>query len=354
MISASDRQLAVSLIREAVEAGAREFLACKVLNLSQRTLQRWRNQEACEDQRPHAKRQPPANKLSHLEQQQIVTTINQPEFKSLPPSQIVPRLADQGTYLASESTFYRVMHNHNLQHHRGRSAKPTSKPLTSHRATSPNQVWMWDITWLAGPLKGYYFYLYLVLDLFSRKIVGWEIWDEESAEHASKLIHKAVLSEKCLTRKEPLVLHSDNGSPMKGSSLLETLYSLGITPSRSRPRVSNDNPYAESVFRTCKYRPEYPTNGFESLQKAREWVLLFVRWYNTEHCHSGLNFLTPNQRHQGLATQIFEKRQQVYEAAKAQNPNRWSGNTRNWSLEEEVWLNPEKVLPIQDGQKSIN
>ncbi len=209
---------------------------------------------------------------------------------------------------------------------------------------------MWDITWLAGPVKGFYFYLYLVIDLFSRKIVGWEIWEEESAEHASQLIHRTVLSEQCLIRKSPLVLHSDNGSPMKGSSLLETLYSLGITPSRSRPRVSNDNPYAESIFRTCKYRPEYPTNGFENIHKAREWVLRFVHWYNAEHCHSGLNFLTPNQRHQGLAKQIFEKRQQVYEAAKALHPTRWSGSTRNWSLEEKVWLNPEKVKPIQAGQ----
>jgi putative transposase len=354
MISAPDRQLAVSLIQEAVEAGARERLACKELGLTQRTLQRWRSHGVRGDQRPDAKRQSPVNKLSDLEQQQIIEVINQPEFKSLPPSQIVPRLADQGTYIASESTFYRVMHKHELQHHRGRSTSPTSKPLTSHCATSPNQVWMWDITWLPGPVKGLFFYLYLILDLYSRKIVGWEIWEEESAEHASQLIRRTVLSEQCVIRKTPLVLHSDNGSPMKGSTLLETLYSLGITPSRSRPRVSNDNPYAESIFRTCKYRPEYPTKGFDDRDAAREWVLPFVRWYNTEHRHSGLNFLTPNQRHQGLAEQIFEKRQQVYEAAKAMHPNRWSGNTRNWSLDEQVWLNPEKTARIQAEQKSLN
>jgi putative transposase len=354
MISASDRQTAITLIQEAVQAGARERLACRELQLTQRTLQRWRSERSpSEDQRPHAKRQLPSNRLSVSEQQQIMEVIHRPEFKSLPPSQIVPRLADQGTYIASESTFYRVMHNHKLQHHRGRSTRPISKPVTSHCATAPNQVWMWDITWLPGPVKGLFYYLYLILDLYSRKIVGWEIWNEESAEYASQLVRRAILTEQCAVRKDPLILHSDNGSPMKGATLLETLYSLGITPSRSRPRVSNDNPYAESIFRTCKYRPEYPAKGFESRDEAREWVLRFVRWYNTEHRHSGLKFLTPEQRHKGLAEQIFENRQQVYEAAKAKHPDRWSGDTRNWSLDDQVWLNPEKASVIQVEEKQI-
>lgn len=355
LISVPDRQLAIKLIHEAVQAGARERLACKELNLTQRTLQRWRKAGALsEDQRPHANRKSPAHKLSDEEKQQIIKVVNKPEYKSLPPSQIVPRLADEGIYLASESTFYRVMHEQKLQHHRGRSTKPVSKPLTSHRATEPNQIWMWDITWLPGAVKGLFYYLYLILDLYSRKIVGWEIWKEESAEYASQLIRRTVLSEQCVVRKKPLVLHSDNGSPMKGAMLLETLYSLGITPSRSRPRVSNDNPYAESIFRTCKYRPNYPAKGFKSMDEAREWVLQFVHWYNTEHRHSGLNFLTPNQRHQGLAEQIFKNRQQVYEAAKTKHPGRWSRNIRDWSLVDEVWLNPEKVTIIDDEKASIN
>lgn len=352
MISAPDRQLAVSLIEEAVQAGARESRACKELGLTQRTLQRWRQHNITEDRRPHAKRPEPVHKLTKEEEQQILDVIGQPEFKSLPPSQIVPALADQGTYIASESSFYRVMHKHNQQHHRGRSKKRTSKSLTSHCATGANQVWMWDITWMPGPVKGLFFYLYLVLDLYSRKIVGWEIWEEESAEHASQLIRRTVLSEQCVIRQQPLVLHSDNGSPMKGATLLETLYSLGITPSKSRPRVSNDNPYAESIFRTCKYRPEYPEKGFKDRTEAREWVLRFVHWYNHEHRHSGLNFLTPSQRHRGQSEQVFEKRRQVYEAAKALHPGRWSGATRDWSLEEEVWLNPEKATVIQAEQNT--
>jgi putative transposase len=174
--------------------------------------------------------------------------------------------------------------------------------------------------------------------VYSREIVGWEIWEEESAEHASLLIRRTVIREQCVIRQQPLVLHSDNGSPMKGSTLLETLYSLGITPSRSRPRVSNDNPYVESIFRTCKYRPNYPMNGFKDLTEARVWVKQFARWYNDEHRHSGLNFITPSQRHKGLAIDVFEKRKKVYEAARAKNPSRWSGEVRDCSLEDEVWL----------------
>ena len=296
----------------------------------------------------------PSHKLSEPEVEQILEVINQTEFKSLPPSQIVPRLADQGVYLASESTFYRIMHQHKQQHHRGRSQKPSSKPLTSHCAIKPNQVWMWDITWLPGPVKGIFFYLYLILDLFSRKIVGWEIWDEESSEYASQLMRRTVLKEQCVIRKSPLILHSDNGSPMKGSTLLETLYSLGITPSRSRPRVSNDNPYAESIFRTCKYRPDFPVKGFQSRDEAREWTLRFVDWYNTTHRHSGLKFLTPNQRHQGQSEKIFAKRKQVYEAAKAKHPSRWSREIRDWDLKEQVWLNPEKTVVNEANKKQSN
>jgi len=355
MTSASDRKETLLLVKEAVASGARESAACRELGLSQRTLQRWRQQgDTATDRRPLAKRPTPANKLSEAEEQQVLEVIQQPQYSSLPPSQIVPALADEGTYIASESSFYRVMHRHNQQHHRGRSKPRTSKPITSHAATGPNEVWMWDITWLPGPVKGMFFYLYLILDLYSRKIVGWEIWNEESAEHASTLVRRAVMREQCVIRQRPLVLHSDNGSPMKGATLLETLYSLGITPSRSRPRVSNDNPYAESIFRTCKYRPDYPTQGFGDISAARQWVLQFVQWYNNVHRHSGLNFITPSQRHSGLAEQVFERRKAVYAAAKDKNPNRWTGAIRDWSLEDEVWLNPERAPLTEAIQKSLS
>lgn len=211
-----------------------------------------------------------------------------------------------------------------------------------------------SLTSLAGPAKGIYFYLYLILDLYSRKIIGWEIWLEESAENASILVRRGVLSEQCSLSLTPLVLHSDNGSPMKGSSMLETLYNLGITPSRSRPRVSNDNPYAESIFRTCKYRPSYPMSGFLDITQAREWVLNFVRWYNLQHHHSGINFLTPHQRHSGIGQEILLRRQRLYEEAKAAHPERWSKGTRNWTLGDEVWLNPERIKATKSQEKQTS
>ena len=319
-------------------------MACRELGISQRTLQRWRSaKEPLEDGRLHAKRPAPHNKLSEDEVKAILAIVSLPEFQSLPPTQIVPYLADRGIYLASESTFYRILREHNMQHHRGRSKKPSIRPVSTHCATGPNQVWMWDITWLRGPARGLYYYLYVILDLYSRKIIAWDVWEEESAENASILVRRGILSEQLAKSGHPLVLHSDNGSPMKGASLLETLYTLGITPSRSRPRVSNDNAYAESAFKTCKYRPSYPASGFRDLDYARAWVLRFVRWYNNEHHHSGLNFLTPEQRHSGQGEAILEGRKQVYEAAKARHPERWSGDIRDWSLSNEVWLNPENI-----------
>lgn len=355
MISASDRVKTIELIDEATKAGAREKKACEEMGISHRTLQRWRSpSNPSEDQRSVVARPVPKNKLSEAEVAKIIEIVNEQEFQSLPPSQIVPILADRGTYVASESTMYRVLREHRMQKHRGRAGKPSSKPISTHCAMGPNEVWMWDITWLPGPAKGIYFYLYLILDLFSRKVIAWEIWPEESAENASILVRRGVLSEQCVLSGQPLVLHSDNGSPMKGASLLETLYALGITPSKSRPRVSNDNPYVESIFRTCKYRPEYPYKGFATLSEAREWVQKFAKWYNFEHRHSGLNYVTPNQRHSGTAESIMEKRQQVYEKAKAAHPERWSRNIRNWHLPDKVWLNPEHVSTELEVRKRIS
>ncbi len=238
----------------------------------------------------------------------------------MPPCQIVPTLADRGEYIASESTFYRVLHEEKMQNHRGRSQEPYkhARP-TSYCATGPNQVWTWDITYLNGPIKGIFYYLYLIIDLFSRDIVGWEVWEEQTAEHASELIKRACLKQGRLSTM-PLVLHSDNGTPMKGATMLETLYALGITPSNSRPRVSNDNPYSESLFKTLKYRPNYQPKGFGSIEEARIWCARFVKWYRFEHHHSGIKFLTVAERHAGKSEEILNKRHEVYEAAKAAHP----------------------------------
>jgi transposase InsO family protein len=248
MISVPDRQRAVELIDEATAAGARRFQACAELRISERTARRWIVEGVVRvDQRPGALRPTPRNKLSDQERQAVLDVCHSEEFASLPPSQIVPRLADQGRYVASESSFYRVLRAEGQQHHRGRAKSPVPrKPPASYRATGPCQVWTWDITWLPGPIAGMFFYLYLIVDIFSRKIVGWEVYGRESAEYASIVVRRAVWSENCLT--SPLVLHADNGSPMKGATLKVTLEHLGVTASYSRPRVSNDNPFSEALL----------------------------------------------------------------------------------------------------------
>lgn len=184
--------------------------------------------------------------------------------------------------------------------------------------------------------------------MFSRKIVGWEIWETETADHASELIKRIYREEKIYVKKQPLVLHSDNGSPMKGATMLETLYALGIVPSKSRPRVSNDNPYAESLFKTLKYRPNYQPKGFSTIMEARLWVKRFVDWYNNEHRHSGIQYVTPTQRHEGKDKEILERRRELYEKAKQRHPERWSGEIRNWEYQEEEWLNPERCERINE------
>ncbi len=342
MISTPDRVKAISLIDETVQSGARRSIACEELGISDRTYRRWTDgNEVRSDARPEAERAVPGNKFSDAERQAILEVCHDSEYADKPPGQIVPALADKGQFIGSESTYYRVLHEANEQHHRGRAKAPTRRHTpTSHCATSANQVWSWDVSYLPTPIRGQFYYLYAILDIYSRKITGWDVHDCEHGDHAATLVHRAVLSEGCPS--ETLVLHADNGAIQKGSTLRAKLEFLGVSSSFSRPRVSNDNPYSESLFRTCKYRPCYPTNGFESLEAARAWMTKFVHWYNNVHRHSGIKHVTPAQRHSGEDVGILEKRREVYEAAKQKNPNRWSGNTRNWDHIKQVWLNPEK------------
>lgn len=334
----------MALIREAVTAGCRLEPACAQLDISLRTFQRWvrdGDDAVAADSRTTSVRPEPTNKLSDDERAQILAVANSEEFASLPPSQIVPTLADRGVFVASESSFYRVLKEASQQHCRGRAKKRSSHVLTSHCATGPNQVWSWDITWMPAAVKGQFYYWYMVLDVFSRKIVGHEVHVAESAELASQLMRRASLAEGLAGRA--LVLHSDNGSAMKGSTMLATLDQLGVAPSFSRPRVSNDNAYAESLFRTCKYRPDYPSKPFGSLDEVRIWTQKFARWYNQKHKHSGLKFVTPAQRHSGQDAVILARREEVYRDARKRNPQRWSRDTRDWKLEDQVWLNPERI-----------
>ena len=341
MISTPHRRTAIDLIADAVTAGARCFKACAELEISDRTLRRWtRDGQVHVDQRPLVPRPEPANKLSEAERAAVLNVCNSTEFASFPPSQIVPKLADRGQYLASESSFYRILHADGQQHHRGRAKPPARrKPPTSYKASAPCEVWTWDITWMPGPVAGMFFYLYLIVDIFSRKIVGWEVHEREAADLAATLIQKAVWAEACIAR--PLVLHADNGSPMKGATMKVTLEKLGITASYSRPRVSNDNPFSEALFRTCKYRPDWPGKGFATKADARVWVKSFADWYNDTHLHSAIRFVTPNARHGGQDRNTLANRAILYAKARTQNPQRWSGKIRNWQPAGPVWLNPE-------------
>lgn len=255
----------------------------------------------------------------------------------LPPCQIVPALADRGKYIASESSFYRVLKEQKLLNHRGKSKRPSNNRPTALSATGPNQIYSWDITYLRGPVTGQFYYLYMFMDIFSRKIVGYEVHENECSIKASKLIERICNEEKIQEQK--ITLHSDNGGAMKGATMLATLQKLGIVPSFSRPRVSDDNPFSEALFKTVKYCPQYPDRPFETLEKATAWVKEFVNWYNNLHRHSGIKFVTPADRHSGRDHKILARRKIVYETAKLKNPKRWSGQTRNWNFIERVNLN---------------
>lgn len=343
LTSVPQRTEYVSLIQEANQSGARLHVACNEVGITLRTYRRWhRDGHITADKRPRAVRPPPANKLTEAEQAQIIEVCNRKKFASLPPSQIVPTLLDSGEYYGSESTFYRVLKAHGQLHHRGRSqaAKIPVQP-TTYTATGPNQVFCWDITYLPSTVRGQFYYLYMLEDLFSRKIVGDEVYEQESGENAAKLLEQTLIREKCL--HSGVVLHSDNGAPMKSQTMRMKAYELGMTTSYSRPRVSNDNPFAESLFRTCKYRPDWPSAGFKSLNEARAWVLKFTRWYNYEHKHSKLRFVTPHQRHIGQDKAILAKRKKRIEAAKSAHPERWGAReVRNCAPVGATTLNPEK------------
>ena len=328
-------------IAEAVTNGATAEAAADAVGLTARTVERWKKApEGVGDLRAGPKTTP-THALTAEERKQIVELATSPEYRNISVRQLVPRLADEGVYVASESSFYRVLHEEGLMTHRehARPASGKSKPR-SHVAKGPRQVWTWDITYLRAAVRGTFYYLYLVLDIWSRKVVAWEVHDEESMDLASDLAAKASAAEG--VHPGELVLHSDNGGPMKGATMLATLQRLGIAASFSRPRVSDDNAMCEAIFRTLKYRPGFPRKPFASLDDARRWVADFVAWYNGEHLHSALRYVTPADRHDGRDVAILANRRAVYRDAKKRMPRRWTRDIRNWSAVGNVTLNPER------------
>lgn len=350
MIGLEDRQALARDIHAAHAAGARLKPACETVGINLRTLQRWQAGDGLSggDRRPQAIRPIPGHALSEAEQAQVLAVANEPRFAAVPPARIVPMLADEGVYLASESTFSRILRAHGQTTHRGRAKAPKAvRPPTTHMASAPRQVWCWDMTYLPALVCGQWFYLYLILDLYSRKIVGWEVHDSDHADHAAHLVRRTALAEGIAPMTAKPVLHGDNGSTLKATTVLAMLNWLGVKPSYSRPRVSDDNAYAEALFRTAKYRPEFPARGFADLDGARAWAAAFVQWYNFDHRHSGIRYVSLAQRHAGDDHAILAARHALYLQARELNPARWSGATRNWAPIGTVTLNPERDSAIK-------
>jgi putative transposase len=269
-----------------------------------------------------APRVAPPLALSSIERTAIVDTLNSPRFADCTPYTAYARLLDEGTYLASVRTFYRLLAAQGLA--RERRNQLTHPPHTKPEliATAPNQVWSWDITRLKGALRWQHFYLYVLLDIFSRYVVGWLVAQAESAGLAGALIEESC--DKHAITRDQLTLHSDRGSPMRAKSTAELLVDLGVAASFSRPRVSNDNAFSEAQFKTLKYRPAFPER-FESIEHARAHLRAFFPWYNEQHRHSGIGFMSPAAVHFGHAQALQQQRAAVLQSAYAAHPQRFKG-----------------------------
>jgi transposase InsO family protein len=330
----------LNAIEEAQENGASLMAICRFLGISKRTIQRWKkNQGNLQDKRKGSSRSV-LHKLTLEEYQQVIRICSSKKYVNMYPHEIVADMATNGEYIASESTFYRILKTESMLSHRRNSKPPKERPKPVLVANGPDEVYSWDITWLKTDVAGIYYYLYMVIDIWSRMIIHWEVNAKESGKLAGGMLQK-IRAKKDL---EGVFLHSDNSNVMKGYTMLEKMYQLKVLPSFSRPRVSEDNPYSESLFRTLKYRPFYP-GRFSNIEEARDWVKGFVYWYNREHLHSSIQFVTPHDRHYGRDIEILEARKSTYREAYAKNPARWSKGPKLWKHEKVVGINyqPDKV-----------
>lgn len=317
-----------------MEAGARLWAACDAVGIHPRTFRRWRSDPI---DRRAACRKTNRRALSEEERSRIVEICCSPKYRDVTPPEIVARLAEEGTYIASARTFYRVLKEAGKLHHRGNTRPPRTpyKP-PELKATGPDQVYSWDITWIPSLVRGIFWYAYVIVDVWSREIVGWSIHHEEHERHAKVLFEQ-------LRRRRNLSgtwLHADNGNPMKGATFAVWLATLGMFLSHSRPLVKNDNPYIESFFKTLKYHAAYPRR-FETIEAAREWFADFIDWYNTTHRHSGIGYVTPQQRRSGASSELFRRRNETLRAAWEMHPERFpKTGPRFWRESRVVYLNP--------------
>jgi len=313
----------LGFVRCAREQKVSERTTCSFLGITRRTIQNWRRLGVTDRRKGSARHV--GHRLSAEQEQLFYDQSIIKRFADRTPEEIVAMLAGEGIYHGSPSTLYRILRKRNAIQHRRSSKKPIAAVKAVHlEVTGPNQVWSWDITWLKTDVAGIFKYAYTIIDLFDRVVVGWTIEDIESDEHAKKLFERVMRDLGVV----PMIVHADNGGPMRGVTLAVFLDSLGISRSYSRPRCSDDNAHIESFHKTLKYTVGYP-KFFTSTEHARTWYADFVHWYNNEHLHSGLGYVTPMQRRTGEAEAIYKIRAETIQEAREKNPLRWRrGKTR--------------------------
>ena len=306
--------------------------ACETLGVPRSSFYRARRPKGEPKPRPT-----PPRALRVEEKAQVRQTLNSERFQDSSPRQVYATLLDEGIYYCSWRTMYRILDEHQEVRERRNQLRHPKYHTPELLTTGPNMLWSWDLTKLRGPVKWTYYYLYTILDVFSRYVVGWMIANRESAVLAQELIRDTC--EKQGIQPDQLTVHSDRGSSMRSKTVAFLLADLGVTKTHSRPYVSNDNPYSEAQFKTMKYRPNYPPR-FGSIQDSRSWARSFFRWYNNDHHHTALGLMTPEVVHHGQAETVREQRQQVLEAVYAAHPERFSsGEPRPPCLPQEVWIN---------------
>jgi putative transposase len=317
--------------------------ACLALGVAESTYHRQAKPRAPRPRRPHPK---PPRSLSPAEYQQVLDVLHAERFMDLSPREVYASLLDEGTYLCSVRTLYRILAAEQEVQERRRQRRHPVYAKPELLATNPNELWSWDITKLKGPVKWRYFYLYVILDVFSRYVVGWMVADREDAALA-----KLLIAETCAKQGislDQLTIHADRGPSMRSKAVAMLLSELGVTKTHSRPYVSDDNPFSESQFKTMKYRPDFPEQ-FGSLPDARAFCAAFFPWYNTEHHHTGVALLTPEVVHYGQAGQVIAKRQDVLMAAYHAHPERFVRRPpQHAALPEAVWINPPKPQPASE------
>ena len=327
----------MSLVQGLAEA-TDKLTACNALGIPRASYYRWQNRDS--SPLPTSPRQHPLE-LTDLEKQAVLNVLHSERFVDKSPGEVVPTLLDEGIYLCSERTMYRILSENDETRERRKPRKSGKYAKPELLAMGPNQVWSWDITKLKGPKKWNYFHLYVILDIYSRYVVGWLVADRESAELAKILISQTC--EKQNIQEAQLTLHADRGTSMKSKVVAHLLSDLGVTKTHSRPYTSDDNPFSESQFKTLKYCPQFP-ESFGCIEDAKAFCRAFFRWYNNEHRHSGINRLTPESLHYGEASKVLDKRNQVLMQAYEKHPARFiNGQPVAGDIPEAVWINPPKT-----------